>query len=200
MFIHDILLHWVFVVIWGLFIGFIIESLCEFSTRVFHSLSHFHYVARVVRVLWELFNILYFLDQSWYTLWVWELSNLLLKSPNQCLLHHPIMSDMIFLCCIDMCWSPFFLLSLLSSDFPSFLSYYLFPFSSHFDTHAHFWSDIFLHIIHMIRRWLDHFFSLFFVSSLIFPSATLKFACSWNSLMCYTLYTRVRVWSLGIWA
>ena len=138
MFIHDSLLHWVFVVIWELFIGFIIESLCEFSIRVFHSLSHFRYAARVVRVLWEFFDILYFLDHSWYTLWVWGLSNLSLRSPNQCLLHHPIMSDMIFLCCIDISWSSFFLLSLLSSYFPSFLSCYLFPLSSHSDTHAHF--------------------------------------------------------------
>ena len=58
MFIYDILLHWAFVVIWGLFIGFIIESLCEFSMRDFYTLSHFHYTFGVlrdyVRVVWDL--------------------------------------------------------------------------------------------------------------------------------------------------
>ena len=55
-------------------------------------------------IMWGLYEIFHFLDQSWYTLWVWEMSNLSLKSLNQCLLCHSITNDMIFICCI---WNVF---------------------------------------------------------------------------------------------
>ena len=39
-----------------LFIGFIIEGLCEFSTRTFRSLSHFRYAVGGMRVFHESFE------------------------------------------------------------------------------------------------------------------------------------------------
>ena len=105
MFVQDILLHWAFVLIW----------------RLFYWVYHWGFV----RVFQESFSLFESLSlSSWsgdsfirsFASWIrvdiqCGYANLLLRSPNQCLLHYSIMSDTIFLCCIDMRWSSFFLLS-----------------------------------------------------------------------------------------
>ena len=100
----------------------IVEGLWEISMRSFTPwvtiVMHLEYW----EIMWEFYEILHFLDHCWYILWVLEMNNLLLGSLDYCPIHHPIISDMTFLCCIDMSWSSFFLFSLRLSMF----SYHLF--------------------------------------------------------------------------
>ena len=109
MFVYGILLH-CFVAIWGLFIGFIYHG--GFMWVFHEGFSLLKSLLLCIKGWWELlrefYEIICLLDQSSYTLWVWELSNLSLGSSNQCLLHRSTIGDMIFFYCIDMCWSSFF--------------------------------------------------------------------------------------------
>lgn len=111
-------------------------------------LSHYCYTFEVlrvhVRVLWDhslLRSLLIYL-------WMWEMNNLLLGSPNHCLFHHFIIGDMTFHFCTGKYWSSFILLSLCLSMF----SHYLFPSSC----------STFLFLSYIITCfWFDTFFASF---------------------------------------
>ena len=171
--------------------------------RVFHegffcSLSHFRYTVGWMRVFHEIFKfckILCFLDQSCCTLQVWELSNLSLRSLNQCLPYYSIMGDMIYLCCIDIrCSSFLFTFSLPSFDFPSFFSYYLFHFRSiptpiHLPNLTHFFTSFTLFVDGLTTSPSFSFHSQHLHRLLLSSHAH-------ETLTRCTLW----VWSLGIWA
>ena len=122
----------------------------------FHSLSHSCYAFGLLGVLWEFYGILCFLVMvDMY--WVWEMSDLLLGSPDHCLIHHSIIGDMTFLYCTNMSWSSFIPLSYcltlyLLTHFQIFVP--LFIHFLHIDTHFLFW--YLLHIIHMFHWWFDY--------------------------------------------
>lgn len=115
----------------------------------FHFLGHFCYAFWLlgvhVRVLWDLSPLRSLL----ILLWLWEMNNRLLRSPQHCLFHHPIIGDMTFLHWIDIGWSLFFQFSLCLLVFSHHLfpnicsTFYSFPTSMHilgwiaFSHHSH---------------------------------------------------------------
>ena len=145
-----------------MFIGFIYHRgfMWEFY-EILCFLSHYCYTFEVlrihVRVLWDhslLRSLLIYL-------WMWEMNNLLLGSPDHCLFHHSIIGDMTFLFCIGKNLSSFILLSLCLSMF----SHYLFPDSC----------STFLFLSYIITCfWFDTFFALITTQKVLF--------CTFNSL------------------
>ena len=124
------------------------------------------------------------LDQSFCTLYVWELSNLSLRSPNKCFLYYSIIGDMIYLYCIDMCCSSFlFAFSLLLFDFFHHFFLTIYPFFCPILTLIHLLDSTPFFMIHW---WLDCWLLLSSLAHVIF--------------LCITLYVKVWIWSLGIWA
>ena len=145
MFVYGILLHWALmshfeVCLLGIFV---IVGSCEIFMS-FHSLSHSCYAFGVlgihVRVLWYPMLLGSWLICIKYERWV----IFLVGSPDHCLTHHSIISDMTFLYCTIMGWSSSILLShcLILYPITSFqiiVPYFIY--SLHIDTH--FWFDTF---------------------------------------------------------
>ena len=111
---------------------------------------------------------------------IWEMSDLLLGSPDHRLTHHSIIGDMTFLYCTDMGWSSFILLSHCFILYPiTSFQICLTPFI-HFLILTHFWFDTFYtsftHFIDSLNTY--HFF--------LFHDISLGYRGSW--LMSYFIH------------
>ena len=107
MFVYGILVHWALtssfkVCLLGIFV---IVDACEIFIWVFTSWATLIMHLKCWGFMREFNEIM--VDMYW----VWEMSDLLLGSPNHCLIHHSIIGDMTFLYCTNMGWSLFIPLS-----------------------------------------------------------------------------------------
>ena len=121
-------IYWVYLSLWVL-VRFFIWVFIPWATLVMH-LEYREFI-------WEVYEILCFLDHGWYVLGMrdeWPFT----RVPDHFLTHHSIIGDMTFLYCTNMGWSSLIPLSHCFLLYP-ITSFQIFvpPFihSLHIDTH-----------------------------------------------------------------